>query len=90
VSTENGPAPELTDGIVTLRAHTALDADAIVSQSLDTDSQRWTTVPRDYTRDQALSFIGQTRSAWQEPGRKRSSAIEWVDASGRPRFAGTI
>jgi RimJ/RimL family protein N-acetyltransferase len=90
VSTETGPAPELTDGIVTLRAHTALDADAIVTQSLDPQSQRWTTVPRGYTRDQALTWVQENAAAWQDPGGKRSWAIEWADGSGPSRFAGTI
>jgi RimJ/RimL family protein N-acetyltransferase len=90
VSTETGQAPDLSDGTVRLRAHTPLDADAIVSQSLDAESQRWTTVPRDYTREQALRFVEANRAAWLEPGGKRSWAIEWVDGSGDVRFAGTI
>ena len=99
VSTASGPAPELTDGIVTLRAHTAHDVDAIVAQCLDPESRRWTTVPRSYSRDDALSFVESNRAAWQEKGGTRSWAITWSDpsdssaptsSSGQPRFAGTI
>ena len=90
MNTDTSPAPELTDGIVTLRAHTTHDADAIVAQSLDPDSQRWTTVPRGYTREDALTWVERNRTAWREPGGVRSWAIESVDATGHSRFAGTI
>ena len=63
------PAPALTDGVVTLRAHTSHDADAIVEQSLDPDSQRWTTVPRGYTREDALTWVERNLAAWGEPAR---------------------
>src|SRR4051794_21588179 len=79
----------LTDGVVTLRAHTAEDADAIVEQSTDPESLRWTTVPRPYSRDDALGWVEGNLRAWAEPGATRSWAIEWDDA-GTQRYGGTI
>src|SRR6476620_8435019 len=49
-SPETPPVTLLTDGVVTLRAHSVDDADAIVEQSSDPESLRWTTVPRPYAR----------------------------------------
>jgi RimJ/RimL family protein N-acetyltransferase len=88
--TEPARVTRLTDGAVTLRAHHAEDADAIVEQSLDPQSRRWTTVPRRYTRDDAVSFIAQNLEAWSSPAAKRSWAIEWTDDEGRARYGGTI
>jgi RimJ/RimL family protein N-acetyltransferase len=91
-SIEARPAsvPVLSDGVVTLRAHSLEDADAIVEQSSDPDSLRWTTVPRPYSREHAISFVEGNLRAWGTPDGKRSWAIEWTDAVGRPRFGGTI
>ena len=36
--------PELTDGVVRLRAHRVEDVDRIVEQCVDEESIRWTTV----------------------------------------------
>ena len=82
--------PVLTDGFATLRAHRLEDADAIVEQSTDPESLRWTTVPRPYTRDHAVEFIEGNLRDWESPTAKRSWAIEWVDDAGRTRFGGTI
>ena len=81
--------PALTDGVVRLRAHTPDDVDAIVEQSLDADSQRFTSVPRRYTRGDASDFIGRLVAAWQDPAGPRAWAVERVDDGGA-RFAGTI
>ncbi len=51
-----GP-PTLTDGTVTLRAHRDDDVDAVVEQSQDPASVRWTTVPTPYTRADAQRFV---------------------------------
>ncbi len=86
-------SPTLTDGVVTLRLHTGADADAVVEQSTDADSLRWTTVPRRYGREDALSWIEGNRAAWLTPDGTRSWAIDWVDPEdpeGRTRFGGTI
>lgn len=82
--------PTLTDGVVTLRAHSLDDADAIVDQSRDPESLRWTTVPRPYTREHAVGFIEGNLAAWGEAGAKRSWAIEWTDDGGDARYGGTI
>jgi len=81
--------PALTDGVVRLRPHTLDDVDAIVEQSLDGDSQRFTNVPRRYTRGDAADFVGRLVAAWQDPAGRRSWAVERVDG-GKARFAGTI
>jgi RimJ/RimL family protein N-acetyltransferase len=83
------PVPPLTDGAVILRAHTPGDVDAIVEQCTDPETQRWTTAPRNYSREDALGFLAHVRRAWAEPDGPRYWAIELVDEQ-EPRFAGTI
>jgi RimJ/RimL family protein N-acetyltransferase len=83
-------APVLGDGVVTLRAHTLADVDAILEQCLDPSSRRFTTVPREYTRDDAVAFVERGRAAWAEPDGVRSWAVEWVDDDGTARFGGTV
>ncbi|MFC7595859.1 GNAT family N-acetyltransferase [Terrabacter sp. GCM10028922] len=80
----------LSDGVITLRAHSLDDADAIVEQSTDPESLRWTTVPRPYTREDAVSFIEGNLQAWGSADAKRTWAIEWTDDDGTPRYGGTI
>ncbi len=81
--------PALTDGVVRLRAHTPDDIDVIAEQSLDADSQRFTSVPRRYTRSDASDFVERLVTAWQDPAGPRAWAVERVDDGGA-RFAGTI
>ena len=59
-----GCVPELTDGVVRLRAHRPDDAEAIVEQSIDPESVRWTTVPRPYALEQAREFLAIIESGW--------------------------
>ena len=80
----------LTDGVVTLRAHSVDDAEAIVEQSTDPESLRWTTVPRPYSAEDAVTFVEGNLAAWGEAGARRSWAIEWTDETGAARYAGTI
>ncbi len=49
--------PTLSDGTVTLRPLTAADMGALVEQSRDPETLRWTTVPPDYTREDAAVFL---------------------------------
>jgi hypothetical protein len=49
--------PVLSDGVVTLRAHTPADAEGVREQCVDPASIRWTTVSLGYTLDDALSFV---------------------------------
>ena len=81
--------PELTDGVVRLRAHRADDAARIVEQASDPASVRWTTVPRPYGPEDGAAFLALVEAAWNDPGGQRSWAIEEVgDPLGR--FLGTI
>lgn len=87
----HAPVPELTDGVVLLRAHTDADVPAIVEQCTDPASLRWTTVPRPYDANAAQAFLAMTRQEWAVPDRGRWWAIEWLDhPDGAPEFAGTI
>ena len=85
--------PVLTDGMVTLRAHSPADVDAVFEQCTDPVSQRWTTVPVPYTRDDAQQFVGEAVPAgWSES--HWAFAVEAVDEladpGGQPRFCGTV
>ncbi|GAB3874044.1 GNAT family N-acetyltransferase [Terrabacter terrigena] len=84
------PVPVLTDGVVTLRPHSLDDADAIVEQSSDPESLRWTTVPRPYSREDAVSYVERNLEDWAAPDGTRHWAVEWTDSLGRPRFGGSI
>lgn len=78
-------APTLTDGVVTLRAHRASDLPAIVEQSQDPASQRWTIVPVPYTLADAEEYVGEiVPSGWAD-GSSWGFALE---AEGR--FAGSV
>jgi RimJ/RimL family protein N-acetyltransferase len=77
--------PVLTDGAVTLRAHSEDDVAASLEQSLDPLSIRWTRVPVPYALDDAKRFV---RVAM--PGGWASDQ-EWafaVEAEGR--YCGTV
>lgn len=67
--------PELTDGVVRLRAHRADDAERIAEQSNDPESLRWTTVPRPYGLDQAREFLALIEREWSDAGGVRYWAI---------------
>jgi len=77
--------PTLSDGVVTLRAHSADDIDRLVEQCLDAETIRWTTVPLGYTGDDARRFVDEiTPGAW-EAGTEWSFAVETGG-----RYAGTV
>jgi RimJ/RimL family protein N-acetyltransferase len=81
--------PVLTDGVVTLRAHHAGDVDGVLEQCLDPVSRAWTTVPVDYTREQAQGFVGaRVPAAWVAGS--WVFAVEATDDTGVPRFCGTV
>jgi RimJ/RimL family protein N-acetyltransferase len=81
--------PVLTDGVVTLRAHTSADAQGVFEQCQDPVSRRWTTVPLDYALEDGLSFVTRrVPAAWAE-GHK-VFAVEAADDTGTPRFCGTV
>jgi RimJ/RimL family protein N-acetyltransferase len=74
------PAPTLTDGVVTLRAHRPSDVPAVLEQSQDPASQRWTTIPVPYTQADAEFFVGELMpNGWADDS-------EWgfvIEAEGR-------
>lgn len=83
--------PVRTDGVVTLRAHGDHDVDAMVEMCTDPQMQRWTAVPQDYHRQNAVDFARDAmRIAWEQKDH-RGWAIEAVDPNtGETRFAGNI
>lgn len=82
--------PTLTDGIVTLRAHTAADVPGVYEQCLDPVSQEWTTVPVPYSLEDARGFVARVVPAGWRDDSEWAFAIEAEDDSGTPRFAGTL
>ena len=81
--------PELTDGVVTLRAHRLDDVDGAWEQCVDPLSQRWTTVPVPFARSDAEEFVTRTVPAGWSQG-DWAFAVEARDEAGRPRFCGTV
>lgn len=82
--------PRLTDGVVTLRAHTPADAAAVLEQCTDPLSRRWTTIPVPYSLDDAESFVGSHVPAGWREARTWAFAVEAPDADGTARFCGTV
>ncbi|MEP6649679.1 MAG: GNAT family N-acetyltransferase [Lapillicoccus sp.] len=68
-------APTLTGGTVTLRPVTPADVSAIVDQSLDVETVRWTSVPPDYTDTDARAYL-QIVDEEQLAGRRTTWAVE--------------
>lgn len=64
--------PELTDGVVRLRAWRAGDADAVTAACQDAEIQRWTSVPAPYLLEHAAHFVGPY------------AAQEWSSGQGGP------
>ncbi|HSO64826.1 MAG TPA: GNAT family N-acetyltransferase [Ornithinibacter sp.] len=81
--------PELTDGVVRLRAHRADDAERIVEQSTDPETLRWTTVPRPYGLDDALEWLARIEGQWNDADGERFWAITAADDP-ESRYLGTI
>lgn len=82
--------PVLSDGTVTLRAHTPADLDEMVEMANDPDMGRWTSVQQPHSRDMSEQFaLGVIPRGWNE-GTSHGWALEAVDDTGRSRFAGNI
>ncbi|GAA4408519.1 hypothetical protein GCM10023168_26050 [Fodinibacter luteus] len=81
--------PELTDGVVRLRAHRPEDAARIVEQSTDPDSLRWTTVPRPYGLDEAHAFLKLIEDGWSADDGVRYWAVTDADDPDS-RYVGTV
>lgn len=77
--------PTLTDGVVTLRAHRPSDVDAMVEQSEDPESVRWTRVPVPYARADAVGYLEVIAEGWRS-GREYGFALE---ADGVP-YGGSV
>ena len=82
--------PRLTDGVVTLRAHTEADIPALTEQALDPGMVRWTTVPVPASDETSRRFATElVPKGWRE-GTEWQFAVEAPDDSGTPRFAGSV
>lgn len=74
--------PLLQDETLLLRPHLTADADAVVARSRDPLTVQWTTVPLDYTREMAMTYISAV-------GVPQQDAISWaMEANGQ--YAGSI
>lgn len=76
------PAPTLTDGVVTLRAHRPEDAQGTFEQCQDPSSQRWTTVPVPYSMDDARIFVEELCPSRWDDDSEWAFAIEHEGAYG--------
>lgn len=81
--------PRLTDGVVTLRGHRDDDVPAIVEQSVDPLSRRWTKVPDPYGPDDARRFVRDVMPGGWASDQEWGFAVEALD-DGVPRYAGTV
>jgi RimJ/RimL family protein N-acetyltransferase len=82
--------PVLSDGVVTLRAHTPADVDDMLTMCQDPEALRWTSIPLDSTRESVEDYaFTVVANGWDE-GNHRGWAIEAEDEKGRARFAGKI
>jgi RimJ/RimL family protein N-acetyltransferase len=75
------PDPPLSDGVITLRAKTRADVEALVAACQDPEIPRWTRVPVPYRREDALGWL-----AASELELDAGLAIHWlaVDEEDRP------
>jgi len=83
--TDNEPGP-----VVRLRPHRPEDAAGSLEQCLDPLSRQWTTVPLDYTLDDAKRFVSQAMPGGWLTDTEWAFAVEATDDTGTPRYAGTV
>jgi RimJ/RimL family protein N-acetyltransferase len=78
-------APTLTDGVITLRAHTPADLDGLVELARDPETIRWTSIPEPYGPADARRWIeGTVPAGWRD-----GTVARWVvEEAGT--FAGQI
>lgn len=83
--------PELIDTAtgLRLRALTEDDLPAVIEQSNDPDTARWTTVPQPYGMAEARAFLEQIQAKGWRDGSQAGFAVE-VPIDGRPRYAGQL
>ena len=77
--------PVLSDGVVTIRAHTPADIDGLFEMAVDPEMVRWTSVATPHTREMSEDFALRTIPRGWDEGTNRIWAIE---AEGR--FAGNV
>ncbi len=86
--------PVLSDGVVTLRPLTHHDLTAVVEQSRDPETVRWSTVPQPYGVTDAQEFLERVRSGWQDGSRSTWALEHRGEFAGlvatRPRTAGQV
>jgi RimJ/RimL family protein N-acetyltransferase len=86
--------PTLSDGDgqdrVSIRAHRPEDATGSLEQCHDPLSRQWTTVPLEYTLDDAKRFVTQAMPGGWATDEEWGFAVEAVDDAGVPRYGGTI
>ncbi len=82
--------PTLTDGTVTLRAHSLSDVDRMVEQCTDPASIAWTTVPVPYEREDAVRYITDIVPTGWRNRTELCFAIDAVHPDGTSRFSGTV
>lgn len=76
------PVPVLTGEQLTLRPHRSEDVDAVYERCIDPITQRYTTIPLEYTREMAREYL----AGLLEPSADVASWAIEVDG----RYAGTI
>ncbi|HEX7738316.1 MAG TPA: GNAT family N-acetyltransferase [Marmoricola sp.] len=77
--------PTLTDGVVTLRAHSEGDIERCLEQCVDPDSIRWTTVPTPYTLEDAKRFVRDAMPGGWASDQEWGFAVEFEG-----RYGGTV
>ena len=82
--------PTLSDGVVTLRAHTADDVQALYEQAVDSVMLRWTTVPDPSTLETARQFACEVIPDGWRSDREWAFAVDAPDEGCRSRFVGTV
>jgi RimJ/RimL family protein N-acetyltransferase len=79
------PDPPLSDGVITLRARTTEDADALTAACQDPEIPRWTRVPVPYFREHAIDWIAASEQELAE-----GSSIHWLAVDAADTLMGTI
>jgi RimJ/RimL family protein N-acetyltransferase len=79
------PDPPLGDGVITLRAKTGADVDALTAVCQDPEIPRWTRVPVPYRRADALGWI-----AASELELDAGISIDWIAVNAEDRLLASI
>ena len=82
--------PRLTDGVVTLRAHTEDDVQALYEQAVDSVMLQWTTVPDPSTPETAKEFACDVIPTGWRRDSEWAFAVEAPDEDGSMRFVGSV